>query len=67
MNESLKNPIVLLLAGLLALWLVFKLLKIVISFAWLIVLAFVILFIVNPRFRSIVQRFFNSLFNKTDE
>lgn len=62
MNDLLKNPFFVFLAGLIALWLVFKVLKIFISFFGLFVLAFIILFIVNVRFRSLVQTFFRSLF-----
>lgn len=64
MNELLKNPIVVFIAGLLGLWLAFKLLNVVLSLFWVFVLAFVVLFIVNDRFRSIVRTFFNSIFNK---
>lgn len=62
MNDLLKNPFFVFLAGLIALWLVFKVLKVFISFFGLFVLAFIILFIVNERFRSLVQTFFRSLF-----
>jgi len=62
MNDLLKNPFFVFLAGLIALWLAFKVLKIFISFFGLFVLAFIILFIVNERFRSLVQNFFRSLF-----
>lgn len=62
MNDLLKNPFFVFLAGLISLWLVFKLLKIFIGFFGLFVLAFVILFIVNERFRRIVQRFFSAIF-----
>ncbi len=62
MNDALKNPFLLFLAGLLAIWLVFKVLKVIISIGWIFVLAFVIFFIINPRFRSIVQQFFASIF-----
>ena len=46
-RELIKNPFVAFLAGLLALWLVFKLLKAFLSLSWLFVLAFVVLFIIN--------------------
>jgi hypothetical protein len=62
MNDALKNPFLVFIAGLLAIWLVFKILKVIISIGWIIVLAFVILFIINPRFRSIVQHFFANIF-----
>lgn len=64
MNDLLKNPFFVFLAGLITLWLVFKVLKIFISFFGLFVLAFVILFVVNDRFRGIVQTFFRSIFRK---
>jgi hypothetical protein len=63
MNDALKNPVLVFIAGLLAIFLLFKVLKIVASLFWVVVLAFVILFIINPRFRGIVQRFFSGLFN----
>ncbi len=62
MNDALKNPFLLFIAGLLAIWLVFKILKVFISLGWIFILAFVILFIVNPRFREIVQHFFANIF-----
>ncbi|MCC7244638.1 MAG: hypothetical protein IT269_03075 [Saprospiraceae bacterium] len=64
MNDLLKNPIVVFIAGLAALWLAFKLLKIFVSLFWLFALAFVILFFVNSRFRNLVRMFFNNIFNK---
>lgn len=64
MNDLLKNPFVVFIAGLLALWLAFKLLNIFLGLAWLFVLAFVVLFIVNERFRNLVRSFFNSIFNR---
>jgi hypothetical protein len=62
MNDALKNPFLVFLAGLLAIWLFFKLLNVVVSLGWLFLLAFALLFILNPRFRGIVQRFFAGLF-----
>lgn len=62
MNDLMKNPIAVFVAGLLALWLLFKILKVVIGLFWIIVLAFVILYFVNPRFRGGVQSFFKGLF-----
>lgn len=61
MNDLLKNPFFVFLAGLIALWLAFKVLKIFISLFWLFVLAFVVLFIINARFRVIVRNFFRSI------
>jgi hypothetical protein len=62
MNDLLKNPFFVFLAGLIGLWLVFKLLKVFVSLFGLFVFAFVILFVVNERFRSLVTTFFKSLF-----
>ena len=62
MNDALKNPFLLFLAGLLAIWLVFKVLKVIVSIGWIFVLVFAILFIINPRFRGIVQDFFANIF-----
>lgn len=62
MNDLMKNPFAVFIAGLLALWLFFKVMKIVIGLSWLFVLAFVILFAVNDRFRYLVQSFFKSIF-----
>lgn len=62
MNDSLKNPFVVFIAGLLLLWLVYYLLKLTISFFWIVVLAFIILFVVNDRFRRSVRVFLNGLF-----
>jgi hypothetical protein len=61
MNDLLKNPFFVFLAGLIALWLAFKVLKIFISLFWLFVLAFVVLFIINARFRVLVRNFFRSI------
>lgn len=63
-RELIKNPFVAFLAGLLALWLIFKLLKVFLSLWGLFVLAFVVLFVVNERFRDTVQAFFRGLFNR---
>lgn len=62
MNDLLKNPFFVFLAGLIVLWLIFKVLKVFISFFGLFVLAFIVLFAVNARFRGIVQSFFRSIF-----
>ncbi len=60
----IKNPFIAFIAGLLAIWLIFKLLKVFLSLFWLFVLAFVILFVINERFRDTVQAFFRGLFNR---
>jgi hypothetical protein len=62
MKDLLKNPFFVFLAGLIALWLVFKVLKVFISFFGLFVLAFIVLFAFNARFRGIVQGFFRTIF-----
>ncbi|HLP95258.1 MAG TPA: hypothetical protein VK168_14540 [Saprospiraceae bacterium] len=62
MNDLLKNPFFVFLAGLIALWLVFKLLKIFISFFGLFVFAFILLFAFNDKFRRVVSGFFRGIF-----
>jgi hypothetical protein len=62
MNEALKNPFLLFIAGLLAIWLAFKVLKTIVGLAGLAMVIFVVLFVINPRFRGIVQSFFASIF-----
>jgi len=64
MNDLLKNPFALLVAGILALWLAFKLLKVFLSFFWIFVIVFIVLFISNDRFRSAIQAIFTGLFNR---
>ncbi|MBL7782244.1 MAG: hypothetical protein JNM22_13560 [Saprospiraceae bacterium] len=64
MNDLIKNPIVAFLAGLLVLWLVFYSLKVVISLFWVFVLAFIVLYFVNDRFRRAVRIFLNSIFSR---
>ena len=63
-RELIKNPFIAFIAGLLAIWVIFKLLKVFLSLSWLFVLAFVILFVINERFRNTVQAFFRGLFNR---
>jgi hypothetical protein len=64
MNDLLKNPIFAFLAGLLILWLGFKVLKVVISMFWIFALAFIVLYFVNDRFRRAVRMFLNSIFRR---
>ena len=64
MNDLLKNPIFAFLAGLIILWLAFKVLKVVIGMFWIFVLAFIILYFVNDRFRRAVRMILNNLFRK---
>ncbi|MCB0528043.1 MAG: hypothetical protein H6565_07005 [Lewinellaceae bacterium] len=64
MNDLIKNPIIAFFAGLLALWLIYYLLKLTISLFWVFVLAFVVLYFINSRFRRNVRMFFNGIFNK---
>ncbi len=61
MNDSLKNSIAVFVAGLLFLWLLLKVLRVVVSEFWIVVLAFVLLFILNERFRRAIQAFFTRL------
>jgi hypothetical protein len=49
---------------LILLWLIFKVLKIFIGMFWIFVLAFVILFFVNDRFRRAVRMFLDSIFRR---
>jgi len=67
MKDLLKNPFFVFLAGLIALWLAFKLLKVFISLFGLFVLAFAVLFIVNERFRSLVTSFFKTIFRSNEQ
>ncbi len=64
MNDLLKNPLALFVAGILALWLAFKLLKVFLSLFWIFVIVFIVLFVSNERFRSAVQAIFTGLFNR---
>ena len=64
MNDLIKNPIVAFFAGLLALWLIYMLLRLTIGLFWLLPLAFVILYFTNSGFRRSVRMFFGNLFNK---
>ena len=63
-DNALKNPLVVFAAGLLVLWLIYYLLKLTIGFFWIIVLAFIVLFFVNKRFRRSVRAFLNGIFNR---
>ena len=65
MNELIKNPVIAFFAGLLALWLIYFLLRLTIGLFWLLPLAFVILYFTNSGFRRSVRMFFNNLFNKS--
>jgi hypothetical protein len=64
MNDLLKNPVAVFIAGLILLWLIFKVLKVFIGMFWIFVLAFVILFFVNDRFRRAVRMFLDSIFRR---
>jgi hypothetical protein len=63
-RELMKNPFFVFVAGLLAIWVIFTLLKTFLSLSWLFVLGFIVLFIINERFRDTVQAFFKGLFNR---
>lgn len=64
MNDLLKNPFLLFAAGILSIWLIFKLLKIFVSLFGVILLVFVVLFLTNERFRSALRGIFTGLFNR---
>ncbi|TNE48310.1 MAG: hypothetical protein EP344_18750 [Bacteroidetes bacterium] len=64
MNDLLKNPIFAFLAGLIILWLAFKVLNVVLSMFWIFVLAFIILFFINDRFRRAVRMFLSNIFGR---
>lgn len=65
MNDLIKNPVVAFIAGLLALWLIYFLLRLTIGLFWILPLAFVILYFTNSGFRRSVRMFFSNLFNKS--
>lgn len=65
MNDLVKNPIFAFFAGLLALWLIYFLLRLTIGLFWILPLAFVILYFTNDRFRRTVRMFLSSIFNKS--
>ena len=62
MNDLIKNPVIAFIAGLLILWLAFKALHIVLNLFWVFVLAFVILYFVNDRFRRAVRMLLSRIF-----
>jgi len=64
MNDLMKNPIIAFIAGLLILWLAFKALNVVLGMFWIFVLAFIILYFVNDRFRRAVRIFLGSIFRQ---
>lgn len=64
MNDLLKNPIFTFLAGLIILWLLFKVLNVVMGMFWIFVLAFIILYFVNDRFRRAFRMFLNNIFRR---
>ncbi len=64
MNDLLKNPIFAFLAGLIILWLAFKVLKVVVGMFWIFALAFIILYFVNDRFRRAIRIFLGSIFRR---
>lgn len=63
MNDLIRNPIVAFFASLMALLLMFYFLKVVINLFWVFVLAFIILYFVNDRFRRAVRMFLGSIFS----
>lgn len=61
MNDALKNPIILLVAAVLVIWLILKVLKVVLNFGGIIIIAFILMFILNERFRNMVRGLFQRL------
>jgi hypothetical protein len=64
MNDFLKNPLALFAAGILTLWLIFKLAKVLLGLFWIIVIVFIVLFITNDRFRNAIRAIFTGIFNR---
>lgn len=64
MNDLIKNPVIAFIAGLLILWLIFKALGVFLNLFWVFVLAFVILYFVNDRFRRAVRMFLGNIFRQ---
>lgn len=64
MNELIKNPVIAFIAGLLILWLTFKVLGIFLNLFWVFVLAFVVLYFINDRFRRAVRMFLGNIFRQ---
>lgn len=62
MNDLIKDPVAAFIAGLVILWLVFKVLTGLLSYFWIFVLAFIILYFVNDRFRRAVRMFLSNIF-----
>jgi hypothetical protein len=50
------------IAGILTLWLAFKVIKVFLSFFWIILIVFIILFAFNDRFRDTLRVFFSGIF-----
>lgn len=63
MNDLLKNPLILFVAMLLAVWLLIKLLKLALWMSGPIILILVLAFVLNGDFRRSVRSFFNGIFN----
>lgn len=62
MNDALKNPFIVFIAGLIGIWLLFKVLKIVVNMGGVIMIVFVLMFIFHPPFRVKVQQFLAGIF-----
>lgn len=59
-----RNPLLTLLALLIALWLVFALLRVAVGVFGVISALIVLAYLASPRFRASVQDFFDKLFNR---
>lgn len=62
MNELYKNPIVVFLAIVVAIWAAMKLLSVFLSVIWVVLLAGAALYVLNERFRRIVGTLFRTIF-----
>jgi hypothetical protein len=64
MNKPLDNPVVLLIVGILALFILSRLLRFFLAIFWIIPLGFIIAFAVSPSFREDTRRFFDRVLKR---
>lgn len=62
LNDLMKNPITAALVILLALLAVWFVLKLAVSLFWILVLAVIVLYFVNPSFKKQLTRLFRAVF-----
>ncbi|MFZ4475890.1 MAG: hypothetical protein ACOYPR_11900 [Saprospiraceae bacterium] len=62
LKDLMKNPFTAVLVIIVALFVIWFVLKIAVSLFWVFVLAAVVLYFVNDNFRNSVQRIFKSIF-----